>query len=348
MKLFTRAERFATPLLLQIVAEAARMKSSKTYPELQGKILGNVFFNPSLRTKLSFETAMLRSGGTALSISPGGGTWSFEGKFGVRMDQDRPEHLKEAVRVMSRYVDALGARSFAGLQSAEEDAGEQILSAFEEYATVPVISLESALEHPCQMVADMLTIEEILGDRTLSNQRDLPRENQYRGRNFCLRWAPHIKPLPLAVPHSSILAAAHLGMNITVAAPDGYELDERYVQQAREIACSNGGSYSEDHEPDALPENTEILSVKSWGARSLYGKQAQQAEELRKLSPWMVRESIYQKNTHLLHCLPVRRNVVITDKALDHPRSKIIDQAENRLWGQLAVLQWLFEQETRD
>ncbi|MCB0329946.1 MAG: N-acetylornithine carbamoyltransferase [Bdellovibrionales bacterium] len=331
MKQFTRAKSLSGEFIADLIERAHAFKKSKKYPNLSGKILGNVFFNPSLRTKLSFEAAMARSGGTALSLSSGSGTWAFESELGVRMDQDKPEHLKEAVRVMSRYVDALGVRSFASLGSVEEDAKEKVLSAFEEYATVPVVSLESAFEHPCQMLADMMTVQELVG---------VP-----RGKNFCLRWAPHIKALPLAVPHSALLAAAHLGMNITLAAPEGYDIDKGYENWVRSISHEKGATFTRITEPERLPEDTNIVYVKSWGAPSLYSTPARQQEELRKLSTWMVREQQLQRDSYLMHCLPVRRNVVVSDGALDHRNSKVIDQAENRLWAQLGVLDWIFSEE---
>jgi len=311
---------------------ALSMKRERRYPDLSGKLLGMVFMNPSLRTKLSFEAALARCGGQALSITPGGSSWAFEEHDGVRMDSDKPEHLKEAVRVMSRYVDALAIRSFAKLHSLNEDMADSTLSKFEEWSTVPVINLESAGEHPCQMLADMLTVSEIL--------------TEPRGKNFCLRWAPHIKPLPLAVPHSAVSAAAHLGMNITVCAPEGYELDPQYTEYAKTTAQASGGTFSQSHDPEEIPEDTRILYVKSWGAPALYGQLETQQYDFERYSNWTVDDAFLQEETHLMHCLPVRRNLVATDAALDHKHSVIIEQAENRLWAQLSVLEWIFESET--
>lgn len=309
--------------------DALCMKRDQRYPDLSGKLLGMVFMNQSLRTKLSFEAALARCGGQALSITPGDSSWAFEEQLGVKMDGERPEHLKDAVRVMSRYVDALAIRSFAKLQSVSEDMNEPTLSRFEEWATVPVINLESAAEHPCQMLADMVTISEVLPEP--------------RGNNFCLRWAPHVKPLPLAVPHSAILAAAHLGMNITVCAPEGYELDADYTNYAQRVASSSGGTFEQSNNPKRLPDDTQILYVKSWGAPALYGRSEMQKHDFERYSDWTVDDSLLQEETHLMHCLPIRRNLVATDAALDHKHSVIIQQAENRLWAQLSVLAWIFE-----
>ncbi len=325
MKRFTRILNSTPDEILPLIDSALRYKKNKTYPDLSTKLLGLVFFNSSLRTRLSFEAAMARAGGQALSVTPGSGTWAFETEFGVKMNSDKPEHIKEAARVISRYVDCIGVRSFASLTSLEKDFNEEILSAFEEFATVPVISLESATEHPCQMIADMVTLREKLINP--------------KGKTFCLRWAPHIKPLPLAVPHSAALAAAFSGMNVTVAAPPGYELHAAYEKRIRELTELSGTNFSKVHSVKEIDESTEVLYVKSWGASELYGDLASQEESFQKHSDWMVTEDELLKKQHLMHCLPVRRNVVISDGVLDSKNSIVIDQAENRLWGQLAVLQ---------
>lgn len=328
MKHYTQAKRCSLDTLLSLLQAASLMKYERRYPDLSGKILGMVFMNPSLRTKLSFEAAMARCGGQALSITPGESSWAFEEQLGIRMDSDRPEHLKDAVRVMSRYVDALALRSFAKLQSVTEDVQDTTLRRFEDWSTVPVMSLESAVEHPCQMLADMLTIKEIC--------------TEPKAKNFCLRWAPHIKPLPLAVPHSAIFAAAHLGMNITVCAPEGYELHTEFIQYAKETTTLLGGTFAQSHDPSSLPDDTKIVYVKSWGATSLYNQPERQRQDFERHAHWMVDAPLLQEETRLLHCMPIRRNLVATDAALDHKNSAIIEQAENRLWAQLSILEWIF------
>ncbi|MCB0321208.1 MAG: N-acetylornithine carbamoyltransferase, partial [Bdellovibrionales bacterium] len=257
-------------------------------------------------------------------VTPGSGTWAFETDFGVRMDSDKPEHIKEAIRVMARYVDILGVRTFASLSSLQDDAEERVLSAFEEYSTVPLVSLESAMEHPCQMIADMLTIRERLSET--------------RGKTFCLRWAPHIKSLPMAVPNSAALAGALLGMNLTIAAPKGYELHERYSTRLQQLCDASGTTFQHVTSLNEIPSDCEILYVKSWGAPEFYGNPTAQTKSFESHKSWMVDENDLGSTAYLMHCLPVRRNVVVSDRALDHERSVIIDQAENRLWGQLAVL----------
>ena len=205
----------------RLVTLARRLKAggaAEAARAIQGRILGLVFFNPSLRTRTSFEAAMLRFGGHAITLSPGGDSWRLEYRDGVVMDGDCPEHLREAAPVLGRYCDALGVRSFARMADVAEDAADAVLRAFADHAGVPVISLESAVEHPCQGLADQMTLAEKL---------DPP-----QGKRFVLAWAPQVKGLPMAVPHSAILAAAAAGMNITIAHPPGYELGDRYLERA--------------------------------------------------------------------------------------------------------------------
>ena len=188
------------------------------------------FSIPSLRTRISFEVAMQKLGGNALALSPGWNTWNFEVNLGEIMNGKNAEHVKEAAQVISRYVDAIGVRSFAQMKSLAEDETDQMMNVFREHATVPVVNMESATEHPCQALADMMTVKEKVGDA--------------KGKKFVLRWAPHVKPLPFAVPNSAVLAAAYMGMDITVARPDGYDLSENFIGKVKEVCSRTGASYT--------------------------------------------------------------------------------------------------------
>jgi N-acetylornithine carbamoyltransferase len=250
------------------------------------------------------------------------------------MDGDRAEHIKEAARVLSRYVDCIGVRSFAKLNSFEADERDEILSAFARYATVPVVNLESAFEHPCQSLADMMTISEKLMDSLKSGS--------FKGKRFVLSWAPHIKPLPLAVGHSALLTAAHLGMDLKVLRPAGYDLAPRVLEDARRIAASNGGSVTQSEEFMEGVSDADVLYVKSWGRTDLYGNLEAQIADFSRLSSWAREVKHLPKRGLLMHCLPVRRNVELHDSALDSERAVVIDQAENRLWAQAAILERIF------
>jgi len=311
--------------LARLIAEARQLKAGGNADGPRGRILGMVFFNPSLRTRTSFEAAMLRFGGHAIALDVGGDTWNLEHREGVVMDADRAEHVKEAAPVLGRYCDVLAVRTFAGLKSANEDAADALIRAFARYSTVPLINMESAMEHPCQGMADWMTVEEKLSGA--------------RGRNFVLTWAPQAKAVPMAVPHSAALSAAAAGMNLTIAHPKGYDLNAGILDRARSWCESAGAQFRITHDQTAACEKADVVYVKSWGSTAFYGNADAQKEDFRRNASWIIdRRHLVGQQTILMHCLPVRRNVVITDAALDDSRCVVVDQAENRLWTQAAIL----------
>ncbi len=310
----------------RLLAAAQAAKGQPHQQNLAGKILGLLFFNPSLRTRTSFEAVMLRGGGNAIVLDTGD-TWKVEDRVGAIMNADRPEHLKEAVPVLSRYVDALGVRTFAANQNDDDDNADRILHAFEQFATVPVVSLESAREHPCQGLADLLTIEENFGAA--------------RGLPVALTWAPHIKPLPKAVPNSFLLTAAARGCEIRVAHPPGFELHPSVIAEAAQYAAATGGSITFTHEQSAALAGARAVYAKAWGPATAAGLPP---ETVTQFPGWMVTPEHFAqaaRDAIFLHCLPVRRNVEIADAVLDGPRSRVIDEAENRFHVQRALLEWL-------
>ncbi|MBI4577008.1 MAG: N-acetylornithine carbamoyltransferase [Planctomycetes bacterium] len=298
-----------------ILDRARRLKSDEEDPghPLAGRSLAMVFFNSSLRTRVSFELAMVQLGGHAVDLTVGAGVWDLEVRDGAVMDGDKAEHARDAVRVLSRYADALGVRSFPRMRDAAEDAADPVLAAFLRHATVPVINLESCLWHPCQALADALTIRERLGEA--------------RGRRLVVAWAWHPKALPRAVPQSAALVAAQLGMEVVVHCPPGYELDPAVFPPG----------LAPLHEPDPgrAFRRASVVYAKSWGPASPYGSPPDPG-----LRPWIVDQGRMDRTAGaiLMHCLPVRRNVVATDGVLDGPASVIYDQAENRLHAQKALL----------
>lgn len=314
---------------LRAMAERALMikRGEATPSAIRGRTLVMLFFNSSLRTRASFEAAMNRFGGSAIVLNVGADTWALETRDGVRMDGEAPEHAREAAAVLGRYGDALAVRSFATLRDADADYADAIVRAFAAHAGVPVISMESASEHPCQGLADWVTMMEQL--------------RETRGRRITLTWAPHVKPLPMAVPHSALLAAAAAGMTITIARPRGYTLRPEVMAIARQWSAAAGATIEETEDYVAARRDADVLYVKSWGPTAP-DAQAVDAESLR---DWLVTKAQLGAETRLMHCLPVRRNVVIADDALDDPRSVVIDQAENRLWAQAAILDDIFSAE---
>ncbi|MGZ5503297.1 MAG: N-acetylornithine carbamoyltransferase [Chthoniobacterales bacterium] len=327
MKHATRLSDLEPEVIERILATAKKWKGQPHPKHLRDKILGMVFFNPSLRTRTSFEAVMARGGGTAIVIEAGSGTWKLEDRIGAIMNEDRPEHLKEAVPVVSRYVDALAVRSFSRLTSDEDDNADSVIRSFRQYATVPVVSMESAREHPCQGLADLMTIEEELG--------------LTKGLPVTLTWAPHIKPLPKAVPNSFLLTAAARGCEIRVAHPKGFELHGNVIREAEALAQKSGGRISFFHEQDSALTGSRAIYAKAWGPASASGLAA---ETVTQHHDWMMtarQMNLAADDAIFLHCLPVRRNLEVADEVLDGKWSRVIDQAENRFHVQRALLDWL-------
>lgn len=317
--------------LAQLVKSARDIKSGRDQhaaDALFGRILGMVFFNPSLRTRTSFEAAMMRHGGHAITLNVGGDTWNLEHRDGIVMNGPAAEHIREAAPVLSRYCNILGVRTFAGLKNAADDAEDALLRAFARHATVPIVSLESAMEHPCQALADWMTIDERFGSTA--------------GRRFTLTWAPQAKATPMAVPHSAVLCAAAAGMHVTIAHPPGYELNANILSQAMHWCDRSGASFTVTHDQPSACDGAEVVYVKSWGSPQYYGNADAQRDSFANFAEWMVtRKHLTTPESILMHCLPVRRNVVIADEALDDPRCIVVDQAENRMWAQAAILAYL-------
>jgi N-acetylornithine carbamoyltransferase len=314
--------------LEQLIEAAIEFKrgDNRSRP-LAGRSVALVFFNPSLRTRASMQVGIYQLGGNPVVLEPGGTSWTLEHREGVVMDADKTEHVSEFVRVLGRYCVGVGVRTFAALKNWEEERRDPVLAAFARYSDVPVINLESAMHHPCQAMADMMTIREKLG----------------RGRKrVVLTWAWHPKPLPMAVPNSFALAAAQLGHNLTIAHPVGYELDDELMQQIEREAREQGGSLNVTNDVEEAFVGAEVIYAKSWGSRRFYGAVDDDVRErARYRASWIVDEGKMARATPdalFMHCLPVRRNVIVTDGVIDSKASVVIDEAENRLHVQKAIM----------
>src|SRR5437867_6488273 len=200
---------------------------SRVDKPLAGKSIALVFFNPSLRTRASMQVGIYQLGGNPVILEPGSTSWTLEHEHGIVMDGDKTEHLKEFVRVLERYVSAIGVRTFAELKDWDVERTDPILNAFAKYASVPIINLESAMHHPCQAMADMMTVREKFGNEKTK---------------VLLTWAWHPKPLPMAVPNSFALAVAQFGHDLRITHPAGYELDTTLLRKIESEARKNGGS----------------------------------------------------------------------------------------------------------
>ncbi len=319
--------------LNQLIESALRFKRGNDQSKpLAGRSVALVFFNPSLRTRASMQVGIYELGGNAVVLEPGGTSWTLEHREGAVMDADKTEHLAEFVRVLGRYCAAIGVRTFAALKDWEEERADPILNAFAKYSEVPVINLESAMHHPCQALADMMTIREKLGEGR---------------RKVLLTWAWHPKPLPMAVPNSFALASAQMGHDLVIAHPRGYELDDELIETIRQQAAREGGSVSITNDVEEAFAGQEVVYAKSWGSKTFYGAPEKDiAERAQYRGRWIVDEAkmARTKSAIFMHCLPVRRNVIVTDGVIDSASSAVIDEAENRLHVQKAILARLLEE----
>ena len=323
---------FSRSDLDSLIARAMEIKARRAAESsLSGKSVALVFFNPSLRTRASMQVGIYELGGNPVILEPGSTSWTLEHREGVVMDGDKTEHLKEFVRVLERYVSGIGVRTFADLRDWNTERTDPILNAFAAFASVPVINLESAMHHPCQAMADMMTIREKLG-----NQR----------KKVLLTWAWHPKPLPMAVPNSFALAAAQFGHDLRIAHPAGYELDDELLTEVEKQAQSNGGSLEITNNVEDGFDAVDVVYAKSYGSSRFYGNaEGDLAERAQYRSKWIVDEAKMARTNDaiFMHCLPVRRNVIVTDAVIDSANSVVVDEAENRLHVQKAIMMELIK-----
>jgi len=312
--------------VVELLALAERLAQKPEPQALAGKILGLLFFNPSLRTLASMQAAMARLGGTSFVIAAGQGTWQLEMRRGAVMNGAPAEHVREGVPVLSHYCDALGIRAFASGTDLQADLAETSFNEMVGLVNKPVINMESAINHPCQALADWKTMDDL----------QVPRRAK-----FVLSWVNHPRALPLAVPSATVHMAAQRGMEVVVARPEGYEIPQALADKARRLAKASGGSFTETTDRAAAMKGAHVLYAKEWGSTRHYGDAKADGALRANLKDWSVNESWFaasQKNCHFMHCLPVRRNVAVADAVLDGPRSVVLREAYNRMPAQMAVL----------
>lgn len=301
--------------LAALVQEATQLKNNPyQYKHLgQNKVLGLIFMNPSLRTRLSTQRAAMNLGMNVIVMDINKDGWKLESREGVIMDGDAVEHVKDAVAVMGQYCDIIGVRAFPLLQNREEDYAENIINQFIKYSGVPVISLESTTLHPLQSFADLLTITEY---------------KKTAKPKVVLTWAPHPKALPQAVPNSFSEWMSAADVEFVITHPKGYELDEKYTWNAKI-----------EYNQDKAFEGAAFIYAKNWSSYQQYG------QILSKDRHWTVSSEKMKltDNAHFMHCLPVRRNVVVNDDVIDSPNSIVIPLAANRLWAAQTVLKKILE-----
>lgn len=313
--------------ILNLALRALELRKGSAARQHPGKRLAAVFLNPSLRTRTSMEAAAAAVGAQPLIISPGKDAWALEFED-VVMDGSKAEHVREAAGVLSEFADVLAVRAFAGLEDAEEDRRDPVVTAFAEHASVPVVNMESALWHPLQGLADTATWANHLGP-------DL------RAKRVVLSWAPHPRALPAAVPNQVLLSAALQGMNVTVAHPEGFELDPQIMARASSLADAGGGSVAVQHHQDFA--DAEVVVAKSWSGFSGYGRREEEARQRAELSGWTLTDRKLPDGAGFMHCLPVRRGVVVAPEVLDGPDSWVLEEAGNRLWTAISLLETMLE-----
>lgn len=295
------------------VALAKEIKANPyQYEELgKRKTLGLLFFNPSLRTRLSTQKAGRLLGMDVMVMNFSNEAWAIEYEDETIMEGLRSEHVKEAAQVVSQYCDVVGIRAFATLTDKEKDESEQVLQRFIEHATVPILNMESATAHPLQALADALTLSEL----------ELPKKPK-----VVLTWAPHPKALPHAVGNSFTRMMEYLDADFVIANPVGYDLDPRITKDIPVV-----------HNQDEALKGADVVYAKNWSSYDSYG------QILRTDNEWMLTpEKLALTNqAAFMHCLPIRRNVVVSDGVLDGPNSKVIEQANNRTYAAAAVLKTL-------
>jgi N-acetylornithine carbamoyltransferase len=312
--------------VLALLELARRLERQPEPHALAGKVLGLLFFNPSLRTLASSQAAMARLGGSSFVIHPGQGSWQLETRPNVVMNGAAAEHVREGIPALAAYCDALGIRAFAEGKHLESDLAEVTFNAMASLIDKPLINLESASNHPCQALADWKTMDDL----------GVP-----RGGRFVLSWAWHPRALPLAVPAAAVHMASLRGMEVIVLRPEGFALPAAIMERARRAAASAGGSVRETASREDALAGADVLYVKEWGATDCYGDAAADAHLRAALTDWCVRAAWFARTApgcRVMHCLPVRRNTAIADEVLDSPRSVVQREAYNRLPAQMAVL----------
>ncbi len=329
MRHFLTTEDWSRLELQALLDDARALKSGYLANDLAGRAVALLFFNASLRTRTSFEIGVHQLGGKAVVLEPGRGAWPIAFEHGAVMDGDEEEHISEVAQVLSRYCDLIAVRAFPKFVDWQRDREDDVIHQVAKHASVPVINMET-ITHPCQELALMLTLQEHLG--------------AVDGKRMLLTWTYHPKPLNTAVANSALLIASKFGMNVTLLCPtEEYILDERYMNAARASAAAQGRTIEVSHDIDSAYRGADVVYAKSWGALPYFGRWEEEKPIRERMRHFMVDEAkmALTPNARFSHCLPVRRNVKVTDGVLDSDACVAIDEAENRLHVQKAVMRRL-------
>jgi len=303
--------------LQEIIKKALQIKENPLSEtgKGKGKTIGLVFLNSSLRTRLSSQIAAQNLGLNVLTLNAAQEAWNLEFADGAVMNGDTVEHIKDAIEVLNQYCDIIAVRCFAGMKSKEDDVNESILSQFEQHAKVPVISLESATRHPLQSLADCVTITE--------------NWHEERKPKVVLTWAPHIKPIAHAVGNSFAEWMQEMNVDFVITNPEGYDLDKKFTKDVKII-----------HNQEEALKDADFIYVKNWSSFDDYATMPEVKEN------WMLTNEKLENTNQgkVMHCLPVRRNVELSDEVMDGENSIIYQQAKNRIFSAQAVFSEILDE----
>ncbi len=327
MEKFNDLADFSALEIKELLTLACKLDEKPEPRALEGKVLSLLFLSPSLRTLASFQSAMTRMGGGTFVISPSTSIHGLESRSGIVMDGIAAEHIHEAVPVIASYGDAIGIRAFARRENLDDDISDHEFCELTSLINTPYINMESAINHPCQSLADWKTMDDL----------NMPAN---KGK-FVLSWTWHPQSLPLSIPAATIHMAAMRGMDVTVLRPDGYNLPNVIMDKANRAAKMSGGSVTETDDGVEAMQGSHVVYATSWASKHHYGNKSAEEEFKLKLRDWCIDESWFENaanESRFMHCLPVRRGVTVTDRILDGPRSIVIHEARNRMLVQMAVL----------
>ena len=331
MRHFLSTVDWSRETLQTLLDQAAELRQRPISDRLKGRTIALLFLNPSMRTRTSFEIGAFQLGAHAVILEPGKAAWGIEFEAGVVMDGAAEEHIAEVAGVLSRYCDAIGLRAFPLFKDWSSDRQDRVIKALAEHSRVPVINMETIV-HPCQELALMRTIQDHLG--------------QPDGKKFVLTWTWHPRPLNTAVANSALLIASKFGMDVTLLIPhDDYLLDEQFTDAAYANADAAGGSLDISTDIESAYQGADFVYAKSWGALPLYGRPEEEARLREPYRHFIVdsHKMALTNNALFSHCLPLRRNIKATDEVMDADYCVALDEAENRLHVQKALLLNLME-----
>ncbi len=327
MNFFNDLADFSAAEIRQLITLARQLDERPEPRALEGKVLALLFLSPSLRTLISFQSAMARLGGSTFVISPEMSIHGLESRSGIVMDGVAAEHIREAGPGIASYGDAIGIRAFAKRENLADDLADSEFHELISLVDKPYINMESAINHPCQSLADWKTLDDL----------NVPAN----GGKLVLSWSWHPSPMPLAVPAATLHMAALRGMDVTVLRPEGYALPDVVMEKAQQAAAASGGSVTQTADRVSAMQDCQVIYASSWASPPHYGDRKAEDKVKPDMQTWCVDEPWFDNaanSCHFMHCLPARRGVSVSDGILDGARSVVVAEARNRMLVQMALL----------